>query len=392
MGIFNKQKKETDKQEPVIELTDKVQDEAVERGQTHVGVSKKASSKVQALVVAMGVILTLLLGVSSFIALTGDDEKKPENTQTVETSSSPRANFDAEMARLMQQTQDEVVQEQTERLEVEEPQIEQPQSQSNSQVQQVAQISTETQAQDPDELRRLGGNVMVSFDAQSQPVQVRENTSLKEDGSALNDKMTKTITPSVIANRRGDQTYLLRKGTTVACTLHSKIITTQPGFTRCIVNKDVYSANGRVLLIERGSEIIGEQTAGLTQGQTRIFIMWNTIETPKGVHIEIDSPSSDALGAAGQEAQVDTHFWERFGGAVMLSMVDDIMGIASNRIDNQDYRFENTQENVQSMAEEALRNTINIPPTGYVNQGSLLNIIVARDVDFRGVYELVHIN
>lgn len=392
MGIFNKQKKETDKQEPTIELTDKVQDEAVERGQTHVGVSKKAGSKVKALVVAMGVILTLLLGVSSFIALTGDDEKKPENTQTVETSSSPRANFDAEMARLMQQTQDEVVQEQTERLEVEEPQIEQPQSQSNSQVQQVAQISPETQAQDPDELRRLGGNVMVSFDAQSQPVQVRENTSLKEDGSALNDKMTKTITPSVIANKRGDQTYLLRKGTTIACTLHSKIITTQPGFARCIVNKDVYSADGRVLLIERGSEIIGEQTAGLTQGQTRIFIMWNTIETPKGVHIEIDSPSSDTLGAAGQEAQVDTHFWERFGGAVMLSMIDDIMGIASNRIDNQDYRFENTQENVQDMAAEALRNTINIPPTGYVNQGALLNIIIARDVDFRSVYELVRIH
>lgn len=392
MGIFNKQKKETDKQEPTIELTDKVQDEAVERGQTHVGVSKKAGSKIKALVVAMGVILTLLLGVSSFIALTGDDEKKPENTQTVETSSSPRANFDAEMARLMQQTQDEVVQEQTERLEVEEPQIEQPQSQSNSQVQQVAQISPETQAQDPDELRRLGGNVMVSFDAQSQPVQVRENTSLKEDGSALNDKMTKTITPSVLAKRRSDLTYLLRKGSTIACTLHSKIITTQPGFARCIVNKDVYSADGRVLLIERGSEIIGEQTAGLAQGQTRIFIMWNTIETPKGVHLEIDSPSSDALGAAGQEAQVDTHFWERFGGAVMLSMIDDVMGIASNRIDNQDYRFENTQENVQNMAEEALRNTINIPPTGYVNQGSLLNIIVARDVDFRGVYELVHIN
>lgn len=43
------------------------------------------------------------------------------------------------------------------------------------------------------------------------------------------------------------------------------------------------------------------------------------------------------------------------------------------------------------MADEALRNTINIPPTGYVNQGALLNIIVARDVDFRSVYELVRV-
>ena len=41
------------------------------------------------------------------------------------------------------------------------------------------------------------------------------------------------------------------------------------------------------------------------------------------------------------------------------------------------------------MATEALKNSINIPPTGYINQGSRINIIVARDVDFGSVYERV---
>lgn len=166
-------------------------------------------------------------------------------------------------------------------------------------------------------------------------------------------------------------------------------MTTHPGITRCVVNKDIYSANGKTLLIDRGSEIIGEQTTAMVQGQARVFILWTTIETPQGVSIDINSPASDNLGASGAPAQVDTHFWARFGGAIMLSMIDDIMGIASNRAADRDYTFENTQESSRSMAEEALRNTINIPPTGYVNQGTLLNVMVARDVDFSSVYKLV---
>ena len=50
--------------------------------------------------------------------------------------------------------------------------------------------------------------------------------------------------------------------------------------------------------------------------------------------------------------------------------------------------FENTSENSQDMASTALENTINIPPTLYKNQGERLQIFVARDLDFSGVYNL----
>jgi type IV secretion system protein VirB10 len=41
------------------------------------------------------------------------------------------------------------------------------------------------------------------------------------------------------------------------------------------------------------------------------------------------------------------------------------------------------------VAAETLRSTINIPPTAYSNQGSIINIFVARDIDLSGVYENV---
>lgn len=38
------------------------------------------------------------------------------------------------------------------------------------------------------------------------------------------------------------------------------------------------------------------------------------------------------------------------------------------------------------MAEKALENSINIPPTAVVHQGTLINILVNRDMDFTSVY------
>ena len=40
------------------------------------------------------------------------------------------------------------------------------------------------------------------------------------------------------------------------------------------------------------------------------------------------------------------------------------------------------------MATEALKNTINIPPTLYKNQGEQVGIYIARDLDFSDVYDV----
>ncbi|MNN89036.1 Type IV secretion system protein virB10 [compost metagenome] len=49
----------------------------------------------------------------------------------------------------------------------------------------------------------------------------------------------------------------------------------------------------------------------------------------------------------------------------------------------------NTSQSTQNLAAETLKNTTNIPPTGYANQGVLVNIYVARDVNMESRYELV---
>ena len=214
-------------------------------------------------------------------------------------------------------------------------------------------------------------------------------------GNGFGSRLNATTTASVKAQQRGDLTYLLAKGTNIRCGLDTKIVTTQPGFARCIVAKDVYSANGKTLLVERGSKVIGEQTSALLQGQAQVFVLWNELETPSGVKVPLASPGAGALGESGHAAYVKYHFWRRFGGALMISMIGDAGDAFSNRQNrtngnNNHISYENTQEAAQQLATEALKNSINIPPTGTINQGTLINIMVARDVDFSNVYELVN--
>lgn len=237
--------------------------------------------------------------------------------------------------------------------------------------------------------RKLLGAVAFDLNTQRQsnntPTDTRQTRPNK-----LSEQLTPSVNVSTVAHRRLDLTYLLRRGTNIGCTLDTKIVTTQPGLTRCIVSKDVYSANGNTLLIERDSHIIGEQTTSMLKGDARVFVLWTDVETPNGVSIQIDSPSAGPLGEAGQEAQVDKHFFERFSSAIMLSMISDTLEIVKDRASrNRSFQFDNASDTAEDIASIALRDSIDILPTGFVNQGSLLNVMVARDVDFSSVYELV---
>lgn len=211
----------------------------------------------------------------------------------------------------------------------------------------------------------------------------------KETGLASQFKSSTLLAGN--ASKRGDTTMVLSKGTTLPCVLKTKIDSTYKGFTTCQIAKDVYSANGRVLLLERGSTVFGEQNTDIKQGQARVAVLWSRIETPKGVSVDIDSPAAGQLGQMGIEAKVNNHYWKRFGGAIMLSLVKDFSANVSTQLSKDGQSQEtgsNTTSATESMAEKALDNTINIPPTATINHGKLIQILVVRDVDFGGIYEL----
>lgn len=207
----------------------------------------------------------------------------------------------------------------------------------------------------------------------------------------LGGKITPTTVSRVSAATLPNRDLLLTQGTFIDCTLETALDSTVPGFTRCVTTRNIYSNSGRVVIFERGTKIIGQYQGGIKQGQSRIFIMWTRAETPHGVVINLDSPSTDPLGAAGAPGDVDTKFWARFGSALLLSIIQDAFDIAKQEVSDSDsviLQAGNTEDTSKSAAEIALENSINIPPVLYKNQGEKINVILARDLDFSDVYSL----
>ncbi|WP_120632545.1 type IV secretion system protein VirB10 [Ruegeria sp. EL01] len=192
-----------------------------------------------------------------------------------------------------------------------------------------------------------------------------------------------TVFASVLENPH----LTITRGTIIPCALDTAMNSSQPGDVRCTITDDVRSTTGTVILLEKGTTVVGEYRGGLQRGQKRLFVVWSRAETPNAVTVNLDSSGTDALGRAGFDGDIDTQFWTRFGGTIMLSVIDDALAAAVVSASNAD-TIENTTNGVSSLAQTELQSTINVPVVLTKNQGEEVAIMMARDLDFSSVYRL----
>ena len=198
--------------------------------------------------------------------------------------------------------------------------------------------------------------------------------------------LTPTITPAVRAEVLPTERLLLPKGSFIDCTLETAIDSTLPGMTTCVTATDTFGADGTTVLLERGTKLVGETRGEVQQGVARVFVLWTEARTPTGVVVPLASPGTDALGRSGLAGHVNRHFWQRFGAAMLVSVIDGAVQSAVASQGNGTVIVNPSTS--QDVLTEVLKSTINLPPTVTVNQGARIQVLVARDLDFRSVYEL----
>lgn len=183
--------------------------------------------------------------------------------------------------------------------------------------------------------------------------------------------------------------YLVTHNTYTRCALYTEIISTHPGMVDCRLTEPLYSADGSTVIADAGDKLTGEQRVQVGRGQSSVFTTWTELETQSGVRAQINSLGAGPLGASGTEAWIDHHYLQRYGGAVMLSFIQDALQAAANSTQQSSsgYTVNNSEQNVESMANKALDSTINIADTAHVLPGTVITVIVARDIDFSPVFE-----
>ncbi|WP_102944788.1 TrbI/VirB10 family protein [Stenotrophomonas sp. VV52] len=186
---------------------------------------------------------------------------------------------------------------------------------------------------------------------------------------------------------------LLVRGTYLRCVLETRIITDVAGFTSCLLTEPVYSINGRSLLLPKGSKIYGAYGGG-PQGK-RVEVVWDRITTPNGIDVAMSSPGIDQLGGAGHPGDYSAHWGSRIASALMISLIADAFKyaaaehgpetteIASNGFAVQSPYESATARSMERLANEALSERR--PPTVTINQGTVVSVYVAKDVDFSDV-------
>lgn len=202
--------------------------------------------------------------------------------------------------------------------------------------------------------------------------------------------LEKSGTPTVLAGQLPQRSLLMPKGTAFTCSLKTRVISAVSGMVSCITARHLYSDDGRVLLVERGSHLDGEyRITTVRPGVTRIPVLWTRLRTPHGITVDLDSPGTGALGESGIDGHVNKRWGERIGAALLLSFIDDLVRIEiADRQANATTIYGGTLEESSQLAEKVLESTINIPPLIQRNQGASVGVYVARDVDFSAVYAL----
>ncbi len=172
----------------------------------------------------------------------------------------------------------------------------------------------------------------------------------------------------------------ITEGTLIPAILETAINTDVPGFVRAVVSQDVRSFDGKRVLVPRSSRLIGQYQAGVQQGQKRAYVIWTRLIRPDGVSVSLGSPAIGFDGTTGLEGDVNTHFFQRFGSGLLLSVVGSLGAIASGGVGGVIVAGA-----AQSAANAAVQQQGQISPTIRVRMGEPIRVFTARDLDFSSV-------
>ena len=214
-----------------------------------------------------------------------------------------------------------------------------------------------------------------------QPINQTSSTRPTGQGGGIDLSSTQVVGTQA---KRIKLDYLLKRGTYIGCVLKTRIVSDQAGFISCTVTENIYSADGSNLLLPRGSDVLGEyKPKSLSNGKVRLQAVWDAVTTPDGIRVNLGSPSTGRLGAAGIGGQINNHYGQKVGIPILLSLFRTAIDYRTRNYSGESGEYKRTgSDAADDVLSDQMQQYEEIRPTLTKHQGSTIGIMVARDVSF----------
>lgn len=205
-----------------------------------------------------------------------------------------------------------------------------------------------------------------------------------------------TLVASSTSSFPVDRTRILTRDQVIPAVLNTSINSRIPGPVLAVVERPVWSSGAgpdRRILLEKGTSLIGRQVATTQRGDGRLAVEFTEMIRPDGARIVVRGDGADAMGRIGLVGDVDDRVLERYGGAILISLIGTGQDVLVNRLDNGDSNSSNSNSTVViagqqsssdlgSIAQSYVNETLNLPPVINVPQGSRINVLLSADIVF----------
>lgn len=207
------------------------------------------------------------------------------------------------------------------------------------------------------------------------------------DEAFLEESAARQIQPiEKIQDRRPQGT--LYQGSVIRLVLDGAVRSDLPGMVRARVVSDVYdSINMTDLLIPRGSAADCRYQSAILVGQSRMLFGCERLRLPNGKFIRLPgNPAADLEGASGVPAEVDTHFWSRFGSVFMMGAASTFLPESEKTSTLNSNAGGVTQAGtvlgsaLNQVISQTLSRNASIGPTGYIEPGSVFTMVTITDL------------
>lgn len=262
-----------------------------------------------------------------------------------------------------------------------------------------AQPAQPTPQQDAFNAAISGAGASISWQQNTTPGAAAATAPATAAGAATLPKPQTSVYSTHLV-RKEVSPYELLQGTVIPATLETGIKSDLPGEITAVVSQPVYnSVSGAYVLIPAGSKLVGTYDSKVIAGATRVGVAWTRILFPNGTYMQIGGmPGASSRGYSGFHDLVNDHTWAIFKNALLLSLIDVGMSVASptSATTTTGGITGNTalQDGEQSLAQtfgqaeaQIMQQSINIAPTLTIRPGYAFNVMVTKDLVFPGPYQ-----